>query len=286
MNIFELQKRLHNSAFSGAGLIDEDFRLKKAIEQFSEISGKSPVFAKVYQAVKPLTDSSTENKSEVLLDAIILVDAVCTAMSDSHKPQNVEVLERKQIKVPVQEEYSHIVEVQIALTTTGTGRTKTVNQSYTIYPAVFKDYRIKPLLVKAIDDKSIDMAELCKKIIFEIYPDEAIDMMKYGLSLDGHSSSLRRFRFIEEFAKEKENDFYISIIENPDASLGFKRCAVNALRFTEENGDLLADLCVNNKKLTYEAYCVLLNFKKSNPKVVEAINIYEKRIKDAKEGKK
>ena len=42
--LYILKERLENCAVAGVGLLDEDFRLKRAVEQFMPLAGAAPVF--------------------------------------------------------------------------------------------------------------------------------------------------------------------------------------------------------------------------------------------------
>lgn len=43
--VYELQERLHAAIIAGANLLQEDFRLKRAIEAIKPLAAASPVFA-------------------------------------------------------------------------------------------------------------------------------------------------------------------------------------------------------------------------------------------------
>lgn len=47
--LYELRERLKTSAIAGTALLADDFRLKRAIENFAPLAQASPIFGKVAQ---------------------------------------------------------------------------------------------------------------------------------------------------------------------------------------------------------------------------------------------
>ena len=77
--IYELRDRLESAAVAGVGLLGEDFRLKRAVEQIAPLAKASPVFGRIYEMGCRLMESSQEERGFLLLDVLALVDAVlCT----------------------------------------------------------------------------------------------------------------------------------------------------------------------------------------------------------------
>lgn len=77
--IYELRERLKAGAIAGTDLITEDFRLKRAVEAMAPLEAAAPLFAKVGEMARAVIAPECPDRSEALLDAITLVDAVlCT----------------------------------------------------------------------------------------------------------------------------------------------------------------------------------------------------------------
>ena len=64
--IYELRDRLETAVIAGVGLIQEDFRLKKAIQQIEPLAKASPVFGKIYQMACKSVEPSCEDRAGVL----------------------------------------------------------------------------------------------------------------------------------------------------------------------------------------------------------------------------
>lgn len=227
MTIFQLQERLHNTAFSGAGLIDEDFRLHKAIEEFSVMAPKNPVFTKIYQTIKPLSDSSVSDKTTVLLDAITLVDAVCTTMAQTASPESAEKQEGTEYTDPCQKRYSDISDIVEALTTRGSGRFAVVFNKRKADINVFKDYRLEPLLWKAIDDNIYELGIQCGEILIELYGKEAVDKIISQIEINQKTPAIRRISLLSGI--KSAQPFLMELILNDDALLDIRRQAVGCI---------------------------------------------------------
>ena len=77
MNItpfYELRTRLYASAASGCGAVNEDFRLKRAIESFEPLAQANKAFMKLYSDCGKLFTS--DSPADVLADCIALADAL------------------------------------------------------------------------------------------------------------------------------------------------------------------------------------------------------------------
>ena len=77
MNItpfYELRTRLYASAASGCFAVNEDFRLKRAIEAFEPLAQANKAFMKLYSDCGKLFTS--DSPADVLSDCIALADAL------------------------------------------------------------------------------------------------------------------------------------------------------------------------------------------------------------------
>ena len=258
MNIFQLQERLNSAAFAGANLISEDFRLKKAIEQFSEMSSANPVFAKIYQTIKPLAED-TGDKTELLLESLTLVNAVCTAAAVTGKPEQTQKILSTDT-IPVQCRCSEVSALQYAIDEKGSGRYEIIKNALDTDSEALLDYRIKPYLYKGLNDRYSEIGTLCGKILIKKYGNTAIRELKESFDVKDSKESLKKLRVIENCG-EVENDFYISLVMNESAAIAIREEAVRALFFTEENTNLLIGILNNGKaRLRDTALYVLKGF--------------------------
>lgn len=273
MNLFELQERLNSAALAGADLISEDFRLKKAIDQFAEMSAVNPVFSKIYQTIKSLSDD-TGDKTELLLEAITLVNAVCTAASVTGDPGQTREIESADT-VPVQCRYSEVSALQYALSEKGSGRYEIIKNAFDTDSEVLLDYRIKPYLYKGLNDGYMETGVLCGQILIKKYGREVINTLMDGFDRKGGTESVRKLRALE-IMEASENDFFLSLVNDKSASVAVREEAVYALRFKEENTELLIEILNNSDrvKLSEMAYRTLNIM--DNQRAKEALDKYRK----------
>ena len=67
---YQLRDRLYSTAIAGCSVINEDFRLKRAVESFEPLSKANKVFARLYNMCSELLTS--EMPAPVLADCIAL----------------------------------------------------------------------------------------------------------------------------------------------------------------------------------------------------------------------
>lgn len=74
--LYDVQERLEHAAVAGTGILNEDFRLKRAQEGLAPLAAASPVFAKIHAGLETLLTVPPEKRGGALLDVLALVDAV------------------------------------------------------------------------------------------------------------------------------------------------------------------------------------------------------------------
>ncbi len=100
--LFNLKIQLENTLLAGTKLIGENFRLRKALEDFEPLSEVNPVFAKIKASCSKIF--SSENVNEDILSALMLVKAVCYTQGDCGAEYTsfaeLETKERKYENIP------------------------------------------------------------------------------------------------------------------------------------------------------------------------------------------
>ena len=86
---------------------------------------------------------------------------------------------------------------------------------------------------------------LIEKILIEQVGEDAIFLCKKDFDPMGGKDMIYRLEVLEELAKEKENDFYISLLENSSPSIREK--AMILLGYSSQNIDLLIHLAETEK---------------------------------------
>lgn len=265
--IEELKSRLHRAAIAGTVLLQEDFRLKRAIEQLEKPAAANPVFKKMYEQGMALVNKTAKCPQEELLDLIALVDAVLVttaakAIEGEIVPLQGSVPEETFLQADgsykKQYRYSELMPLYQALTTKGSGRYEIVETAFKEKSGVLQDIRLRKPLIAGLADSYSEMVDLVKNILLE-FGEEVILDLKQDFEFDGKSDMVRRLEVIEQIAGAKENEFYCTVVEKGKAQI--RQRAIYALRLDKANIDRLLALLDtergNVKKTVLSAFAQL-----------------------------
>ncbi|MCQ6561541.1 HEAT repeat domain-containing protein [Paenibacillus mendelii] len=241
--LYDLQERLNSSAIAGVNMIGEDFRLHRAIEQFSQAASASPVFQRIAQQLQPLTLPDTPSKAAALMDALALIDAVLYTQGATQVNGEVEPIASNGSPY-VASRYSDLQPLKQALTEKGSGRYEIVRSAFESQSPALHDYRLKANLIVALGDSYSDMADLVKNVL-AAEDDAVIPLLKQQFDPKGKREMARRVEVIEQIAKERENAFYISLLDGSSSTV--REAAVHALKHEEQNTDILIQLAETEK---------------------------------------
>ena len=140
--LYDLKERLEYSAIAGTGLLQEDFRLKRAADSLAPLAAASPVFAKISSSVNQLLEAPAEERSKLLLDVLSLVDAVVYTQGTTGMDGEMISVDSNEntigryVNVP----YSQLQPLITSLTTTGSGRMAIIEECKNTHPEFFEDY--------------------------------------------------------------------------------------------------------------------------------------------------
>lgn len=257
--IYELKTRLRAAMIAGTNLLSEDFRLKKAAENFSALSSASPVFAKISAMTEKLL---SDNSPECLLDTITLVDAVITTLGTAEvRCENGEIESLPDSGISsaiVNAPYSKLSAILDALTSTGGGQLNTIITASKESPEIFGDFRVKPALVKGLNASYVELAYTAADILKDMGK-EIIPLLKKDFDPKGKEEMIRRLHIIEELCGAEENVFYLEQLENSEKDV--RKALIYALRHDEKNADKLIELSKTEKaKLKKAALAALISF--------------------------
>lgn len=254
--VYELRTRLRAAMIAGTNLLSEDFRLKKAAENFSALSAASPVFTKINAMTEKLL---ADNSPECLLDTITLVDAVITTLGTAEVKGEIESLPDNGVSsVIVNAPYSQLSAVLDALTSTGGGQFNTIITARKETPELFNDYRVKPAMVKGLGASYAELADTVANILKGMGK-EIIPLLKKDFDPKGKKDMVRRLHIIEELCGAEENDFYLEQLDSSDKDV--RKALIYALRHDVRNADRLIELTKTEKgKLKTAALSALISF--------------------------
>ena len=252
--LYELKNRLENVAVVGINLVKDDFRLKRAVEQVKEYSTAAKVFKQIYDMGNSLISTDGEDKCDLFLDLLALLDAVLCTQATTYsgaKPQEIKTIAKNK-DFYKELHYSELSPLIYAFTETGGGRLNIIMDAIESSPEIMKDFRVKTYMIHGLSDKyseiSDRMAEELKKQGKEVIP-----LLKDGFDPQGKREMISRLEIIASICKEEENDFYKYCIEN--GSKEIKEIAIGFLMYDQNNIDYILDLTKTEKgKLKNKAF--------------------------------
>ncbi len=254
--IYELKTRLRAAMIAGTNLLSEDFRLKKAAENFSALSSASPVFAKINAMTEKLL---SDNSPECLLDTITLVDAVITTLGTAEVKGEIESLPDSGISSAiVNAPYSKLSAILDTLTSTDGEHLHPIIAAREESPEIFNDFRVKPALIKGLGSLCSELAGTAADILRDIGK-EIIPLLKKDFDPKGKKDMIRRLHIIEELCGAEENDFYLEQLESSKNDIRSR--LIFALRLDKGNVDRLIELAKTEKgKSKKAALAALITF--------------------------
>lgn len=256
--LYELKNRLENVAVVGINLAKDDFRLKRAVEQIKEYSTVAKVFKQIYDMGNQLISTDDEDKCDLFLDLLALLDAVlCTQATtySGEKPQEIKTIAKTK-DFYKELHYSELSPLIYAFTENGGGRLNIIADAVDNNSEIFDDFRLKSYMIKGLSDKYSEIVNLATKQLKK-QRKEIIPLLKDGFSPRGGKEMLARLDIISHIAKEDENDFYKYCIEN--GSKEMKENAISVLKYSQDNIDYILDLIKTEKgTVKNKAYVSLL----------------------------
>ena len=255
--LYELKNRLENVAVVGINLAKDDFRLQRAVEQVKEYSTVAKVFKQIYDMGNSLISTDDEDKCDIFLDLLALLDAVlCTQATtySGEKPQEIKTIAKSK-DFYKELHYSELSPLIYAFTQEGGGRLNVIEDAIDNNSEIFDDFRLKSYMINGLSDK---YSEIVDRITRELRKQrkEIIPLLKDGFDPQGKREMLARLDIISHIGKENENDFYKYCIEN--GSKEIKEFAIGALKYSQDNIDYILDLTKTEKgKLKNKAFEVL-----------------------------
>ena len=244
--LYELKNRLENVAVVGINLAKDDFRLKRAVEQVKEYSTVAKVFKQIYDMGSSLISTDDEDKCDLFLDLLALLDAVLCTQTTTYsgdKPQQIKTIAKNKDYYK-ELHYSELSPLLYALTETGSGRCEIIENIIENNSKLLNDFRVKNYMIHGLSDKYSEISYIITEELKK-QGKEVIPLLKDGFDPQGKRDMVLRFDIISTLCKEEENDFYKYCIEN--GSKEIKEIAIEALKYSQDNIDYILDLTKTEK---------------------------------------
>ncbi len=242
--LYEVQERLEQAAVAGTGILNEDFRLKRAREGLAPLAAASPVFAKIGAGLDALLSAPPEKRGCALLDVLALVDAVAYTQASAGIAGELEPLPPG-AGTCQQVSYGQLKPLLEALTGTGGGRIGVVQETLQTHPEYFSDYRVLPALVSGLGDSYGELADLNGTILTRQGPC-VLPLLEEGFDPAGGRAMARRVEVMAGTSGAGANGFFLAQL--PQAKKDVRLALIDALGCEPSNGPLLLELCRTERK--------------------------------------
>ena len=256
--LYELKNRLENVAIVGINLVKDDFRLQRAVDQMKGYASAAKVFKQIYEMGQKLIEGDEEDKCDLFLDLLALLDAVLCTQATTYSGDNLQKIETTAGKENFYQElhYSELSQIVSAFTGTGGGRLAIIENAFETNPEMFDDFRLKSYMIDGLSDKYSGIADRITRELKKKDKD-IVPLLKDGFNPQGKREMIARLDIIGAICKEDENDFYKYCIEN--GSKEIKENAISELKYCQDNIDYILDLIKTEKgSVKNKAYVSLL----------------------------
>lgn len=263
---YELRERLYKAAAAGCMTIREDFRLKRAVEEFKPLAEANKAFAKLYSQCEKLL--SSERPESVIPDCIALCDALAVTQgvfSDSTQAQRAEG------SFPGTDKPASAIAAVIAL------MEKSDTELWKLpaeYQNTLRDPRIISAFTRLIETgKYNENFQIFYEIMCRLCGKELVPALKSSVKETG-----RQLKYIAELAGDEENEYFRALATDESKPEKVRVEAVSALSCSAENGALLAEIFNTSKGKIKDAALMTL----AEMDAPEAEPIFEKQLKKYK----
>ena len=240
--LYELKNRLENVSIVGINLVKDDFRLQRAIDQMKGYASAAKVFKQIYEMGQKLIEDDEEDKCDLLLDLLALLDAVLCTQVTTYSGDNLQKIETTIGKENFYQElhYSELSELIAAFKGTGGGRFRVIDSTLRWNnPEIVNDFRVKKFMINGLNDSYSGIIDLMIKMLKK-QGKEIVPLLKEGFNPQGKKEMIARLEIIEDICKGEENEFYKYCVENGGKEV--KEVAIGALAYNQDNVDYLLDL--------------------------------------------
>lgn len=236
MPFYELRTRLYSCAAAGCSAVNEDFRLKRAVNDFAPLAEANKAFGKLYNMCGRLF--SEDNTALLLADCIALADAL--AVAQGGYADNSETSESVfSADVPNKENapYSAVNALADKIEKAG----QTLEKLTADEKLLLGDPRILAAFIKKSDVNSYYFAEFAE-MICSAYGKSIVIPLKNAVGMSSEKASGNQVRYVANIAGYDENDWYLTLAHNENAPQGVRLKAIEALGRDVRNGQELLDI--------------------------------------------
>ncbi len=261
---YELRTRLYNTAAAGCMTISEDFRLKRAVEDFKPLASANKAFEKLYALCEKLF---SEKPEDVLPDCIALAEALAVTQGTfADSTDSAKIKPASGTLTPV----SKASDLKAVMSKSAPALWKLSAD----YRDMLRDPRTVCVFLNELENgKFNDNFKVFCEIMCEICGKALVPGLKATVKASG-----RQLQYIAKLAGDEENEYFRALASNKKTPEKVRLAAVSALSCSLENGELLTEL-FNTGSAKVKQTALLAMAEMDAP---EAEPIFEKLLADYK----
>lgn len=231
---YELRKRLYSCAASGTATVSEDFRLKRAVNEFGAEMASSKPMMKLYALCEELFTAA--NSADKLAECIALADALSVvqgSFADCSETKKSTV--RFSDTNGSQFTYSEI---------TGAVSKLSAMNLQLFYDSdakkeLYMDNRVLAAFLEMLDRTELPPISF---IFTENYGKRLIPILKNNMPGFSDKAKVNSIRLIGKIAGAEENELYVSLAADGEQSTDVRSDAVLAMKYSPENAERLMEI--------------------------------------------
>ena len=245
-------------SIAGSVVAPGDFRLKKLVPALEQTGKKVPVFAKVAQAVTGVVESTEKTSAQTLLDLSTLVNAILCTQGETGLPGEIEPIETVDLGQRQTQVSAQVLKPLLeALSTTGSGRMKVVQEAYE--RGAFSDLRLIRPALDAIDDPNTEIADFVADKILPSYGKAILGELRAKFEPKRRGGQVRRLGLMHQLDPEGSREIVQRAID--DGSQEVRVAAIGCLGGAGGDLPVLLDQAKSKaEKVRLAAYAALASF--------------------------
>jgi HEAT repeat protein len=254
-------------SIAGSVVAPGDFRLKKLIAPLEQAGAKSPVFAKVAQAVQAVVESTEKTSASALLELSTLINAILYTQGETGLPGELKPIETVNLGPQTTQASARVIKpLLVALTESGSGRVTIIKDA--LDRGAFRDLRLVKPTLTAIDDKNVGVSHFVATYILPLYGKAILPELRSKFDMKGKGGHLRRLALMHQLDPEGTRETVKQALE--DGSKEMKVVAMECLGDSPEDLSFLLEQAGAKAKEVRTAALKSLA-KLNEPEAVEAL---------------
>ena len=201
--ITDTAAEVHRLTIAGSALASGDFRLRKLLPQLESLEAKAPVFGRIAQGVRAVTEEAdAATAGRALLDLATLLTAIQYTQSQHGAEGEFEPISSEvRSWAPTVAGYRSLAAVIEALTSTGEGRLEVVQEA--AGRGLFADLRLMQPAIVALGDRFGQLADFVAEQAIPQSGPVVVPLLKAGFDPKGGVSHARRLRALAAVDREE-----------------------------------------------------------------------------------